>query len=402
MVQGYSLARSLEEDLRPVKNYLLLGRTGDICSILPTLKHEANKGERPRLVVSREYASVLEGVSYVEPLVVQHPVTDLEGAWQYARATCGDITSLQVIGSDTAVQQRTYIPSGERTARMTSFVKEMWRCGGWRDQWDDQAPLVFDQRSPEREAKLVEEHMPKPKGRWEKKIVLVATDGISSPFPYSDLLYGILNLGLSKQYQVVRLPRAERFFDLLALYERAWCLICTDSAPLHLAGACPKLPVLAIANDKPMLWNGSPWRPNHVWYCRYSDFPNRACELVSVVEGLKIGWPEFSIQKGMCGRYFDGYPYLKDCIRMALQRVTYETLVLTKGEFHIEPSSGGPGYSHRIKDDLFQPVTDFFCGVKPFWNTIISELPDLVMGKDYYWRHALWAAFRKHGAVDVT
>ncbi len=50
----------------------------------------------------------------------------------------------------------------------------------------------------------------------------------------------------------------------------------------------------------------------------------------------------------------------------------------------------------------FQPVADLFHAVKDFWKGVLADLPDLVMGKDYYWRHALWAAFRKRGAVDVT
>lgn len=370
-----------------MKSYLLLGRTGDICSILPMLKHESESGP-VRLVTNKEYAPLLEGVSYVEPLLVEHTVKDLQAAWQYARATCGEVTSLHAVTND-------------EPARMTSFVKEMWRRGGWRDRWDDQEPLVFDKRSAERESRLMDEFVPKKKGRWDKKLVLVSTEGISSPFPYKDLLYGILKLGLPSEFAVVPLPRAERFYDLLALYERAWCLISTDSAPLHLANAMPKLPVLALTNDAPMLWNGSPWRPNHVFYCRYSDFPNRAVQMVETVKALNDGWPAFEIQKGMCGRYFDGFPYLKDCVRMALQAIKHKSLVLWQREFRGEEPVQ-PSYGYRVIKGSFQPVVDYFQGPKEFWKSLLPELPDLVLGKDYFWRHALWAAFKKHGAVDVT
>lgn len=374
-----------------MKSYLLLGRTGDICSILPMLKHESESGP-VRLVTNKEYSPLLEGVSYVEPLLVEHTVKDLQAAWQYARATCGEVTSLHAVTND-------------EPARMTSFVKEMWRRGGWRDQWDDQKPLVFDKRSAERESRLMDEFVPKKKGRWDKKLVLVSTEGISSPFPYKDLLYGILKLGLPSEFVVVPLPRAERFYDLLALYERAWCLISTDSAPLHLANALPKLPVLALTNDAPMLWNGSPWRPNHVFYCRYSDFPNRAVQMVETVKALNDGWPAFEIQKGMCGRYFDGFPYLKDCVKMALQsaRRIASDVHLVGGKFVLrEPVSDKPCYAYRNEHGLFKPVVDWFHAAQPFWKQVIGDLPDLVLGKDYYWRHALWAAFKKHGAVDVT
>lgn len=371
-----------------MKSYLLLGRNGDICSVLPMLKREADSGEKPRLVVNKDYAPLLEGVSYVDPLVVNHDITGLEAAYQYAQATCGKVTSLHLIG-----------PEPDQKTRMTSFVKEMWRRGGWRDLWDDQEPLVFDRRSKEREAKLVEEHMPKKKGRWDKKTILVSAEGISSPFPYKELLYGLLDLSLSKQFHILTLPRAERLYDLLALYERAWCLICTDSAPLHLAGAVPTLPVLAITNDKPMLWNGSPWRPNHVWYCRYSDFPNRSLEIPQVVEDAHK--QSFKIHQGMCGRYYDGFPYLKDCVRMALQKTNGGGLALSGGTFAFINDTT-PAYAYRTRGGTYQPVVDWFSGTKDFWRKVLPELPDLVMAKDYYHRHALWAAFKKHGAVDVT
>ncbi|OLE10682.1 MAG: hypothetical protein AUG89_11505 [Acidobacteria bacterium 13_1_20CM_4_56_7] len=50
----------------------MLGKHGDIISILPALKSLFDAtGERPKVVVSEQYSGVLEGVSYVEPVVVR-------------------------------------------------------------------------------------------------------------------------------------------------------------------------------------------------------------------------------------------------------------------------------------------------------------------------------------------
>ena len=62
--------------------------------------------------------------------------------------------------------------------------------------------------------------------------------------------------------------KAERFYDLLALFERAKCLVTVDTAHLHLAYACPTLPVVAIigANPRTILLGLSMIAGSPLWF----------------------------------------------------------------------------------------------------------------------------------------
>jgi hypothetical protein len=83
--------------------------------------------------------------------------------------------------------------------------------------------------------------------------------------------------------------KAHRLYDLLGLMERARFLVATDSAVLHLARAVPALPVVALQADTPGLWNGSPWRPEWIWSCRYRDFPRRAKSMIEAMDNVQEG-----------------------------------------------------------------------------------------------------------------
>lgn len=413
--------------------YLLLGRTGDVLSVLPFLKAEADAGEKPTLIVSNQHSDVLEGVNYVNAVAFDGGIHLLRDAFAWAKLRFPKVKSLQIIGSGEDVGEITYQPAGQKTAVTTSFVKEMWKVAGKMPLWDDVLPLVFDQRSPEREAALLEGCALNKK----KAAVLVSVKGNSSPFPYADLLLELVRLKFNKRFQVLELPHAARIYDLLALYEQAYCLISTDSAPLHLARACPGLPVMALTNDKPRLWNGSAWQPNWTWCCRYQDFPGRATEMLKAIETCRdeavlpitiwnaydsqliaTRFPRTSlpIMAGSCGRDSANtiksekrIPYLKDCVRMGLQRAGgNDPVCLTRPDIRIHALSSYPdaGYAYRLtrngEGETFSPIVDLFVARKPWWKAHLSEIPDLLLGSDYYWSHALWAMFKKHGAVDLT
>lgn len=419
------------------RTYIQLARNGDIISILPLLYADAQQGERPRLIVHRDYGSLLDGVSYVEPVIFDGEPFDIAGAVEQAKAINGEWVSTQVNGPTEMVREFVYKPAGLEHAATTSFVKEQWRVAGRLKDWDACLPLVFDKRDAAREAALVAKHMPK-KG----KTILVHADGISSPFPYKALL---LELVKHPGFSVVDLGqvKAERLYDLLALYERAHCLVAIDSAPLHLAWACPQLPVFAFANDKPVLWSGSSWRPNFEWYCRYGDFVDRCVEMVEAIRALKRRvesggqlihhvwngltsverkapddiWHLLPITRGMVGRLGPekerDTPYLKDCLRMGLQRagakgllcVTRPDTILIR-DITNTLAAKQPCYAYRLAEKgehfEFSPVVDLLCADGLFWRGLLDQIPDLLFGSDYYWSHALWALFNKAGARDVT
>lgn len=415
--------------------YLLLGKTGDLCAILPFLKPEADAGEKPGLVVSKAFADLLDGCSYVTPLVFDGTLAQL----REAKALFPTAKSLQVQGSDEVVAECTYRPAGQETARTTSFVKEYWKLAGKLDRWDECWPLVFDKRSTGREEELVAKYLTKKRGRPGKsdRIVLVAAGSASSPFPYRELLWTLLRLKFTKGYRLLDLSaiKAHRFYDLLALYERAHCLVSVDSAPLHLARACPDLPVMALTNDRPILWNGSAWEPNWHWVCRYHDFPERAVGLIKAIEtcrNLHPGpiihlWNNYDLSEppedysrnclpvwpGACGRDSANcihderrIPYLKDCLRMAIQRARKDEWISVsaasvKAEIRF-PSPPHPMFAYRMKDGQFYPIADLFVAMREWWKERLPEIPDFLYGRDHYWSDALRVLFQKHGALDIT
>src|SRR5689334_16414276 len=101
---------------------VMLGKTGDLISILPALKsmHDAT-GEKPKVVVSEQYASVLEGVLYVEPLVTRFQWPRGTGpAREFAEREYGKTIVPQFWQDQT---QRNDIPTGKLSLLMADGVR---------------------------------------------------------------------------------------------------------------------------------------------------------------------------------------------------------------------------------------------------------------------------------------
>lgn len=427
-----------------VKTYIQLGRAGDILNILPLLYADAQRGEKQALMVAKEFSGLLDGVSYVEPVVFDGRDFDIGGGVLLAETLGRPWVCTQVQGPREACEQFVWGPANMKGGMTPSFQQEAYRACGRLKEWNDDLPLVFDRRNLLRESELVEKVFPVRRGK-HKRIILVASEGISSPFPYKKLLWGILELAFGEKFNLVDLSqfKLDHFHDLLGLYEKAHCLVSIDTGPLHLARAVPTLPVVALTADKPHLWNGSAWQPQHIFYCRYSDFPDRAMEMVKAIEyysqpghsplhrlpmtrvwnayegkSPSLGfWPVTPVSVGSCGRDSSNtlkdekrFPYLKDAIRMGLRRIhDHGLLMVTRPDTEIQAGPEPieqPQYAYRIErngtGDTFVPVIDLICAPKQFWLEHIKEIPDLILGNDYYWSNVLWAMFKKYGAVDVT
>ena len=419
------------------KTYVQLSKLGDICTLLPLLYADSQKGEKPRLMVAREFSSILEGVSYVEPVIFEGAPQELDKA--VAQLNGDPYVVTQVNGPADLIRKYTYGPANQDGARASSFAKEQWKVCGRLKEWDLNLPLVFDRRDKEREQALLD----KIPLRSKTKLILVSLGGNTSPFPYKPLLMTLLELRFKLGYQIVDLStvKADRFYDLLALYDKAYCLVASDSAPLHLSWACPNLPVLALTNDKPILWNGSPWRPNHLWYCRYSDFPHRAPEMVEAISQLKNrpkptqetqfihvwnayqkivrfnyadpNWIPTPIQLGSCGRdsgnmFGDAVrlPMFKDALRMGMQRAKEDDVIIVSRPDTVFNESiqwqANPAYAYRMENGTYHPVIDMLCASKRFWKSILDEIPDLVFGKDIFWGDVVRGIFQRNNALNVT
>lgn len=265
------------------KCFLLLGRTGDLINCLPIFFAESQStGVPANVMCCKQYAPLFGGTSYVNCIPFDGQDNELRRAYEIAKKDFDPVVSLQVIGNTKDVLELTYQPAGVTAAQTDSFQKEPYWLTGNQKLWAQQPRPVFDGRSKARERKLVESCP----GNLAQNI-LVAAGGRSSPFPYKDVLFELL-IGRFPKFGVVDLStfQTERFYDFIGLIERAFCIVATDSAFLHLAHACADLPVCAITNDKPMLWFGSAWRANHVSYIRYSDFPIRAVEMLDAIERI--------------------------------------------------------------------------------------------------------------------
>lgn len=393
------------------KCYLQLGKTGDLINALGFLWKEAQSGEKPKLIVSAEFAPLLDGVSYVESIIYNGPHYEIEKAIKTVGEVGGCVCSIQVNGPIEQVRDYSYRPAGTEHATTTSFQKEGWRLAGHLKDWDALAhKIVFDRRDSQREEALLSRVLPKKGGR-PRKLILVSAHSASSPFPYKDLLWTLLRLKFCQGYQLVDLAdvKAERFYDLLALYEKAAFLVAVDSAPLQLARAVPQLPVIALTQDKPALWNGSSWQPNWVWCCRYSDFPERAHLMLETETDFTGGG--LVAHPGMFGRDASmlgdvkRIPFLRDYIRACLRRNQERISIVRPGVQHAELFPNEPGaavYAYRIEGGQFSPVGDLFSAPREFWKGILPEIPDLLLGADHYWSECLIHIFRRHGARDIT
>lgn len=442
------------------KLYVNLGRLGDAINLLPILWSDAQSGSRSGMLVSKEIAGLLDGCSYVDPFIFDGPPHDLEGAMRFAKTLNKQIICCQTAGPLDVIQKYSYGPAGLAHAAEESFQKTAWKMAGRLSDWKSQLPLVIDRRDEDRERQLVRD--------WSlrRKHILVHAQGKSSPFPFKDLLFTLLNLKFRKGWEVHDLSemKAERFYDLLRPMEMATALVAIDSAPLHLAYACKSLPVIALVNDRPQLWNGSVWRPNHICHIRYTDFPRRCVEMLDAIDSIGSAgnwfcketktpkivhvwsayevtdknrernvtaidtwgrevqsghWIQTPVEVGSLGRDSRNtlkdekrFCYLRDAMRLACLRAGDSDLIcLTRSdtcfrEGLTEALLKHPlSYAHRTVEDgnrrTWHPMVDLFCMPKTWWQAHQHEMPDMVLGHDIFWPRVMTEIMKRHGAVDL-
>lgn len=384
------------------KVYVMLQKFGDLISILPLCYDDFVKtGEKSILMVHEDYKSILVGTTYVTPLVWSGDANDIAGAVKEGKKH-GEVIIPQVVGRN--VKDIVYDKS---TPKLDSFERQAWYAAGRIRDWKLNLPLVFDNRNPEREKKLIPELQ-------KKKTIIVSTSGVSSPFAYKELLLELLTLKFNRSCNIIDISevRGEKIYDLLGLLEKATCLVATDSSVLHLARALP-LPVIALIADQPSLWHGSAYRPNHLSHIRYSQFPKYIVPALNSI--LNIGspgslwnpslvnnkriihiyygkpkypesnkvvyesntWVESKVPHGALSRFSDNIPYLKDILRLGALRARENDLIcLTLPSTKLSPS---------LTTTLLTNVTDSTPAASPnLWSTTrswlnqnINQLPDL-------------------------
>lgn len=411
-----------------------LGRFGDIINILP-LAQEANRmGRRMTLMVSREFASILEGISYVDTKVWDGPYNELNPAIQAALRINHNMQVSQVWASDYP---------GTRTR--PNFQRQSWARLKQEHRWE-QIPLVFDRRDVLRERALA----------WRtfqnihssSKVVLVNLSGHSSPLPMpAEQVFSEIKRRLGETAVVIDISdvRAHRIYDLLGIFDHADCLITTDTATLHLAQAS-SVPVIALVhNDK---WLASARRSNHLLRMPYSKIDYDAIEAAVLstlypVEKIAHVYPMYEMHPDDMRRVdmardswneeyqrFPNWdprpvwnekelkrtsktelgdnrvvPFVKDMVDLAFDEdPTRDAVVLTNTDVGFSPgmtkslerllACKGALYCYRFDfDKIVRPLTyletvsgqsygglDLFAFTRTWWEANRHAAPDMVMG----------------------
>ncbi len=207
-----------------------------------------------KFVVSEEFASILDGVSYVHPVVWPIPYSSIPRAVQ------------RLEGKHEIICQAYTHPDDRRLT--DSYQKEGWRLAGkeWLPRFGT-LPLVFDRRDAMREASLDLKCALLTEGyHVKKKTILVAGKSVSSPFKWN--LHDVVSKHF-KDYNVTDLSKvhAQRVYDFLLPIERAAVLVTVDTMFLHLARATDTK-VVSIINEG---WFGSVPPRNSSAVLRYSE-----------------------------------------------------------------------------------------------------------------------------------
>ena len=256
------------------KIFVQLGRAGDILNVLPLAKKSFDETlERPWFMVAKEFADLLEGFTYVEPVIYDGDFTALPQALFQARKMTDNLVCPQIYGVGVIARQ---------TA--TSFAKESWDHANAGIPWGS-LPLVVDNRNPQREAVLANSVFPYDPNR--EGVVVVALKGVSAPFPYGQKLLEALRANF-KVLDVSNV-RAERMYDMLGIIDHAACFIVIDTGLKHLAHAS-KTPVIALTTQYPSKWHGSPWRKGYVDEFYYDEFaqPEAFTRIIGSVLDAKL------------------------------------------------------------------------------------------------------------------
>lgn len=244
-----------------------LGSFGDVIHSLPIAKYHSQR-EPINFVISDKYASVLEGVSYVEPVVCPVPYHDLPVCLEWAHKNLPRLINVFLWNH----------PATSRT-RFTSFCEEMFFLGGCHPQFGHWFP-DFDRRHKQREENWVNQL------DLSRPIIAYTINGDSHHFTHQAFFESSLVHRFGRRCSLVNTVQnmPPRIYDMLALFERAKVIITIDTATLHLAKACqtPTIEIIAFLET----FRDSTPGP----YCKMRikdvELRSRMDEMLDVVEGL--------------------------------------------------------------------------------------------------------------------
>lgn len=274
---------TLREEIRPPV-FILLGRHSELIQMLPAFKEIHDQtGLKPILIVSYQFADLLDGVSYVACCIITDDFyAGMPHARMVAETTCGGVT-LQSWNKGVAVEQD---PSGAiilqsfgmgwgvEPGKSLSYGHSMWERAGFAELDMLRLPLVFDQRDLAREKTLI--NIVQQGNRQKKPLFLYNFAGVHTMFGYTPEIQQALQ-PLNKTHYLVNLSqlRPLRVFDLVGLFEKSAGMLTVDSFHLHLAAAT-QMPYAAYVEDG---WSGSVPKGNCFFQTNYSKAKQQIPEL---------------------------------------------------------------------------------------------------------------------------
>lgn len=244
---------------------------GDVANIIAILYDEfIQTSQKPSLITTKGLLPLLDGVSYILPIVYPGDWQDLKGALLWAKKKYGEVKCLSFHGKNWPVHKKT-----------CSFQLDIYERAGQLTRFP--LPLVFDNRDPKRDLGLSAE------AAVSSYSILVADHSESSPFGQIEALVSLLESSFP-EYQIIRLStvKAEKPYDLIGLYDDALCLVSIDTMHLHLSAAS-KVPVIALTTVKPEYWHGTAYQERFKCHIRYNDYDDRKGEIVDAIQSLIDG-----------------------------------------------------------------------------------------------------------------
>lgn len=402
--------------IRPCNTCVIcLGRYGDIMGALPIAREIAEKKRHPvHFMVADQFADVLDGVTYVRPDVYGGKYNEMPKATEIAAAKYKKVVRAQIFSTPEQCPECGY-----------AHNRKAWELAGYGKRFDDPSMVLeFDNRDMRRERELLIKTVAK-----EPKPVLAIclAGGNSGPFKdWKELQTRILS-DLGHKYQICDLAgiRAHRVYDLLGHMEIASALVTIDTATVHLAGDCIRLPVAALLPDHPY-YSSEPrsnveltirygkWRENYDTLKNWLETKAAPPKIVHAYEQhsplndrsirAQTTWPVLYKGFGWIPRPFNepykrdsrkvgdkcGVPFINDVLENAVQGLSdMDIVVFTNGDITLLPGIHNDILSHLAR------VPALACSRRDFQQfTEVTKQPPIDKhihcGRDLFAFRAWW------------
>lgn len=120
-----------------MKTWICLSKYGDLMNLLPLWLRDSQAGERPKVVVSAEYAPLFDGISYVDPIIFKGATHEMQKAVEFAKTLGGKVVCSMFNGPR---EQIDLVTRAQKPGQATSYEKDAWRVTDNLKFWDDCLP----------------------------------------------------------------------------------------------------------------------------------------------------------------------------------------------------------------------------------------------------------------------